>query len=43
MRRDIVFGKKINLNNIKGIEIPFERSVDIDDINEFKLARNMLS
>jgi CMP-N-acetylneuraminic acid synthetase len=43
MKREIFFGKKINFKNIKGIEIPFERSVDIDDIDEFKLASNLLN
>ena len=42
MKRNIVFGKKINFRNISGIEIPYQRSIDIDNINDFKLAENFL-
>ena len=42
MRREIIFGKKINFKDIKGIEMPFERSIDIDNINEFKIASNFI-
>ena len=42
MKRAIVFGKKINLQKITGIEIPSKRSIDIDDENDFELARSLL-
>lgn len=40
--RDIIFRKKMNLTDILGVEIPFERSIDIDDINELKMARKLI-
>ena len=42
IRRDIIFRKKMNLRNILGVEIPFERSIDIDDINDLKIARKLI-
>ena len=42
LKRNIVFGKKINFRNISGIEIPYQRSIDIDNINDFILAENFL-
>ena len=41
MKRDVVFGKKIDFKNVDAIEMPFERSIDIDDINDFYLAKSL--
>jgi len=42
LKRDLVFGKKINLNSIIGIEIPTLRSIDIDDINDFLFVDRLI-
>ena len=42
MKREVIFGEKIDLQKVTGIEIPQERSIDIDDENDFRLAKNLL-
>ena len=42
MKRALIFGKKLNFQKIEGIEIPYQRSIDIDDAKEFALAETLI-
>ena len=42
LKRNFIFGKKLDFQKITGIEIPQERSIDIDDANEFALAEILI-
>jgi CMP-N,N'-diacetyllegionaminic acid synthase len=42
MSRKIIFGKKFDFKKVVGIEIPNERSIDIDNANDFSLAESYL-
>lgn len=42
MKRALIFGKELNLQKVTGIEIPHERSIDIDDAKDFALAKTFL-
>ncbi len=42
LKRKFIFGKKLDFQKITGIEIPQERSIDIDDATEFALAEILI-